>query len=132
MSREYVNIKLVNPNKSELNGVPVHEMPEIKRYEGSFQLNDHVLIPVIGKTRVRFSDISLDCSLDREGFFAALEGNKPFYMHEEETGRQLAVLRLLETPTRVSFLDEVMATKPVTAAYIFAANLGELANHFFK
>ncbi len=131
MSREYVNIKLLNPKSSKIDGVPIDELPKIQRYNGRFQLNDHVLIPITGETKVRFSNISLDCSLDA-GLFAALEGGRPFHLHEEGTGRELAVLRIVKEPTKVSFLDEVMATKSGIAAYMLAAKAGEVASYLFK
>jgi hypothetical protein len=133
MTREYIKIKLVNPTNSELNGIPVHNLPEIKIYEGCFQLSDSVLTPIIGKTNVRFSDVLLDCSMDeKDGFFSELKKNKNFLMYEKGTGRQLAVIMRLEEPTKVGRLDEIMATKPVIAAHALANKVGEIANYLFK
>lgn len=132
MSREYVNIILVNPDGSRINGIPVNELEAFQQYAGRFQLNDHFLIPVVGETRVRFSDVLLDCSFGRDGFFSELKENKNFLMYEQGTGRQLAVLSRLEEPTKVGRLDEIMATRPVIAAHAAVSKVGEIAHFLFK
>lgn len=79
-----VRIRAFNPCNFQINGIPIDELPEIKRYCGTFELKKGKLFPAQAKEGEKSIEALLDCTPSTEIYGAI--NRRPFHLHKEETG----------------------------------------------
>lgn len=130
--KEYLRIKVINPDNFEIGGILVHKIPEVKRYNGTFQLTKvGILSPVANTRNVEFIPAHVECSPENR-IYQSLINNKPFFLTETKTNKGLAVVRLVNQIAEPNLIERLTESEEAKLLFLLGAKLGKYAYHLVK